>query len=256
MASRLGLIAGLAGFGLVIGPFLGIIVDRAVERVRLAPEQRCRHCQAGLGPRSVFMLGWRQRCWCCGRHKGMRYVWVDVATALGFATLGWRFGVDWRLWPYLGLLAVLVVLSAIDFETHLLPNVVVWPSIWASLFLVLVLTGELESGDGIYAALAGGLAFGGFIGGAHLVSERGMGRGDVKLSLLLGLFVGWLQPDVLTSIRLVLYAIFIALLGGGIGGLVYNQVRHRGRAEIPFGPALASGAVIVIMVSPLLVPLP
>lgn len=255
MSSRVALIAGLAMTGLLIGPLLGVVVDRAVERIPLAPEQRCRRCQAGLGLRSLCLLHWRQYCWSCHGHKGMRYMWVDLATAIGFATVGWRFGADWRLGPYLGLLAVLVVLSAIDIETHLLPNVVIWPSIWVTLFLVLVMTGELKSGDGIYAALAGGATFAGFIGGAHLVSERGMGRGDVKLSLLLGLFVGWLQPDVLTSVRLVLYAIFIALLGGGIGGMAYNTVRRRGRAEIPFGPALASGAIVVIVISPHLVTL-
>ncbi len=253
MIDRLVFVVGLAGLGLLIGPFLGVIVDRAVERLPLAPEQRCTHCKAGLGIRSLRIARWCQYCWSCHRHKGSRYLWVDLATGIGFATLGLRFGTDWRLVPYLGLVAVLVVLLVIDIETHLLPNVVVWPSIWISLFLVLVLTGELESGHGIYAALAGGATFGGFIGVAHLVSERGMGRGDVKLSLLLGLFVGWLQPDTLIAVRLVLYTILIALLGGGLSGLAYNTIRRRGRAEIPFGPALASAAVVIILVSPQLV---
>ena len=85
-----------------------------------------------------------------------------------------------------------------------------------------------------------------------MLNERGMGRGDVKLALLLGLFVGWLQPDALVAVRLVFYAIILALLGGGIVGLAYNLIRRRGRTEIPFGPALASAALVIILVSPYL----
>ena len=139
---------------------------------------------------------------------------VDVVTALLFALLAWRFVevdgggglvVDWKLGPYLAIGAVLVVLSAIDIETHLLPNILVWPSIGAGLFTVLVLSGELDGGDGIATALLGGAVFGGFIGVTHLAYEPGMGRGDVKLALLLGLFIGWLQTDLVETARVVLY---------------------------------------------------
>ena len=247
-------LAGLLFFvGLMMGPFLGIIVDRSVDRVRLAPELRCVHCQAGLGWQSLLPGHWRRRCPQCGQHQGHRYLSVDLATGVLLALIGLRFGPEWRLLPFLALAAVLVVLSVIDFESHLLPNVVVWPSIWISLFLVMVLGGELDDGQGIYAALVGGAVFSGFIGAAHLLYERGMGRGDVKLSLLLGLFLGWLQPDILVAVRLVFYAIFLALFGGGVIGLVVNVVRRRGRAEIPFGPALAAGALVVVLVSPQLV---
>lgn len=252
------LILGLFALGLIVGPVLGIAVDRTVERVRPRPEHRCVRCEHGQGARSLIpVISWRQKCLGCGRHKGLRYPAVDIAAALIFTLLGLRFldndGVDWRLWPYLVVAAVLVVLSAIDFETHLLPNIVVWPSIGMGLFAVLVLSGELGYPEGIGPALLGGAIFGGFIGLAHLVNEQGMGRGDVKLAVLLGLFVGWLQSDVLLATRLVLYAIFIALLGGGLAGLAYNLIRRRGRAEIPFGPALAAGALVVILLSPSLI---
>lgn len=251
------IVVAVAVAGLLVGPFLGIATDRTVERLRPAAEHRCAHCHHGLGPRSLIPLaGWFQTCDACGQHKGLRYPAVDVATAAVFGLLAWRFVdvdtagrvvVDWKLGPYLAVGAVLVVLSAIDIETHLLPNILVWPSIGVSLFLVLVLSGELDGGDGIATSLLGGAVFGGFIGVVHLAYERGMGRGDVKLALLLGLFIGWLQTDPLETTRLVLYAIFLALLGGGLAGLAYNTIRRRGRAEIPFGPALVVGALAVII---------
>ncbi len=196
------------------------------------------------------VLSWFTSCESCGNHKGLRYPLIDLTLAAVFAMVAYRFGADIRLLPYLGLGAVLVALSAIDVETHLLPNVIVWPSIWASLFIIFVVSGLVDYEEGINSALIGAAVFGGFIGLSHLAYERGMGRGDVKLAVLLGLFVGWLQPDTLTAVRLVLYTIIIALFGGALGGLAYNAVRRRGRAEIPFGPALAAATIVVVAVSP------
>jgi len=155
--------------------------------------------------------------------------------------------------PYLALTAILVVLSAIDFETHLLPNRIVWPTILGGLFVIFVTSGSIDYGDGITSALLGAGVFAGFIGLAHLIYEPGMGRGDVKLSLILGLFVGWLQPVLVDATRLVLVTIVVALLGGGLVGLVYNKVRGLGRAEIPFGPALAASTIGIVLLSPILV---
>jgi len=245
------LAVALIALGLVAGPFVGIVVDRAVDRIRLEPQHRCSACQTGLGSRSLRpVLSWTDHCPSCANHKGVRYPLVDVGTVVVFAALGLRFGWSPMLVPYLALGAVLVALSAIDIETHLLPNVIVWPSIVVGLFLILVFSGEFDYIDGINSALLGAAVFGGFIGLAHVVHEQGMGRGDVKLALLLGLFVGWLQPDLIDTTRLVFWTILLALTGGGILGLAYNLVRGRGRAEIPFGPALAVASLVIVVVSP------
>jgi leader peptidase (prepilin peptidase)/N-methyltransferase len=244
------LVVALLLAGLAVGPLLGIVVDRAADRLPPAAEHRCVHCEAGQGHRSLLpVAGWFRPCPRCRRLKGRRYPLVDAATATVFAMLAARFGASWVLAPYLGLAAVLVVLSAIDLETHLLPNIIVWPAILTGLFAILVFSGELDQAGNLYAALAGGLAFGGFLGAAHLAYEPGMGRGDVKLGLLLGLFVGWLTSDLLLAVRLVLVAILLALAGGGVAGLAWNRIRRRGRAEIPFGPALATAALAVILVA-------
>ncbi len=246
----------LAVVGLLVGPWLGIAVDRAVERERPRPEHRCPTCRVGWGPGSLRPAAdWFGTCPACGTGKGARHLLVDGATVVGFALVGWRFDTDWRLLPYLGLVAVLVVLSVIDLETHLLPNVIVLPSVAAGAFAILVLSGELGYGDGIGPALLGAAVFGGFTGLAHLVYEPGMGFGDVKLSLLLGLFVGWLHPSLLTATRLVLFTLVLALAGGGLIGLAVNLVRRR-RGEIPFGPALASATLVIIVSSPVLTGLP
>lgn len=240
--------------GLLLGPLFGVIVDRAAERTPLGAEHRCPRCRHGWGLRSLVpAVDWWGHCDRCGVGKGVRYLLVDVGAAAAFAAVGWRFGLDWRLGPYLALTAVLVVLSAIDVETHLLPNVIVWPSIGVGLFVILVLSGELDYAEGVLPALIGAAVFGLFTGATHLAHEPAMGFGDVKLSVLLGLFVGWLHPGLLTAARLVLYALFLAMLGGGLIGLAINLLRRR-KGEIPFGPALAAASLVVIVASPMLQP--
>jgi len=241
---------GLMVAGVVAGPALGIAVDRTVERLPFRAEHRCTECRTGLGWSSLVpIMSWRDRCPSCGAHKGLRYPLVDIAAAVVFALIGWRFGPGWMLAPYLGLAAVLIVLSAIDVETHLLPNIIVWPSFLAGLFAVLVISGRQDYADGVTSALVGAAVFSGFIGAAHVIYEPGMGRGDVKLSMILGLFLGWLQPSLIDTTRLVLYTILVALFGGGLIGLLYNLIRARGRAEIPFGPALAAATLAAVLVS-------
>ncbi|MEM7341977.1 MAG: A24 family peptidase [Actinomycetota bacterium] len=245
------LIVSLALVGLAFGPLLAVVVDRAVERRRLEPEHRCVHCHTALGPSSLIpVVGWFGRCGGCGRHKGWRYPLVDVLSAATFASLGLAFGWTWALGPYLVLAAVLVVLSVIDIETHLLPNIIVWPAIGVGLFTVLTISGERSDAEAVYSALTGAAVFGGFIGAAHVAHEAGMGRGDVKLAALLGLFVGWLQPGPLAATRATLYALLIALIAGGLVGLAVNIARRRRGAEIPFGPALAAAALLVVVVGP------
>lgn len=240
---------GLVG-GLIVGPWLGVLVDRVVPRIPLAPEHRCVGCEAGLGRRSLIpVVSWFQVCADCARGQRWRYPMVDVVTAGLAAAVAARFGWSWMLGPYLALTAVVIVLSAIDVETHLLPNRIMWPAIGCSLFGVLVISGELGDAGRLRSALVGAAVGGGFIGLTHLVYEAGMGRGDVKLSLLLGLFLGWLAPDAILATRLVLYALLLALLGGGLLGAGYNLILRRGRAEIPFGPALAVGAMVVMLAS-------
>ncbi|MBV8388135.1 MAG: prepilin peptidase, partial [Acidimicrobiia bacterium] len=75
-----------------------------------------------------------------------------------------------------------------------------------------------------------------------LISPRGMGFGDVRLSFLLGLFLGWLD------LRHVFLGVFVGFLLGSIVGLVLMALRRRGRRDhIPFGPFLAAGAVIAVL---------
>jgi leader peptidase (prepilin peptidase)/N-methyltransferase len=75
-----------------------------------------------------------------------------------------------------------------------------------------------------------------------------MGFGDVKVSLVLGLFLGWLASNWTEALAIVLYAMLGGFVLGSIVGVAVLISRGRS-AGYPFGPFLALGAVAATLLS-------
>jgi leader peptidase (prepilin peptidase)/N-methyltransferase len=139
------------------------------------------------------------------------------------------------------LVSFLVPLALIDLDTRLLPNRITLPAAVAAIVLGTVLdpSGEVER---LIACVAGG----GFFLLAALAYPRGMGIGDVKLAGVLGLFLG----------REVAAALLVGLLAGVLAGIVIiaRKGTQEGRkTKVPFGPFLALGGVVALLVGEALV---
>ena len=84
----------------------------------------------------------------------------------------------------------------------------------------------------------------------HLAYPAGMGFGDVKLALVMGLYLGWVGwtplAPVAGPLRLVLYALMLGCVIGVVFGLTV-QIVTRKRGAFPFGPALAMGCLVVVL---------
>ncbi len=250
----------LAALGLLAGPFLGIAVDRVVDREKPKLTHRCQRCQATLPTAALVPIrSWFLRCPTNPSHPRWRYPLTDISTAAMFFVAGWRFGLTWQLWPYLALFAVLVVLLVTDLEHHLLIDDLTLPALGLGSLGVLLLSTPNGFADGMWPAFAGAGFLGFFFLASHLIYPDGMGLGDVKLAPTLGLFVGWMTNDVLNSLRLSLWAMITGLLLGGVIGLAYRTWARRQPeerfahhpedwipGEVPLGPFLVAGAVIVI----------
>jgi leader peptidase (prepilin peptidase)/N-methyltransferase len=242
------LVAGFGLLGLLVGSFLNVVVVRVPQRLSVVrPRSRCPGCGTQLAERdNVPVLSWlllRGRCRTCAEPISMRYPLVEAATGALFAAAALRFGWSAELPAYLLLFAVLLAVSAIDLEHFLVPNRIVYPAVVAEVALFTLATaGDGELGDLGRALLGAALASGGLLALA-LAYPRGMGMGDVKLAVLLGLGLGWLS---LGHVALGLFLGF--LLGSLVGvGLVATGVRSR-KAHIPFAPFLAAGTVVAVLV--------
>ena len=168
---------------------------------------------------------------------------VVVGTGSLWSGLALHLGDTWELPAYLVLAAALVLLSVIDLDHHLLPNRVVFPTTAAVLALLGGAAAIDSAGDPLLTALACGagsfLVF--FV--LHLISPRGMGFGDVKLSFVLGLSLGWI------GVGETILGLFLGFVYGAVVGVALLASGARGRKDaVPFGPFLAAGTMTAVFV--------
>ena len=156
-----------------------------------------------------------------------------VAAGLAAVTLA-RFGLTARGVIEAFFVAVLVPISAIDIERHVIPNVIVLPATGLVLVAQIAAFPDQTVEWVVSAAAAGGLLL-----LALVVYPAGMGMGDVKLALLLGAALG----------RLVGAALLLGFIASALAGLMLIA-RHGLKARkqgIPLGPFLAFGAVLALL---------
>ncbi len=255
-----------AGFGLLIGSFLNVVVARvpAGESV-VSPPSRCPSCQEPIRPRdNVPVLSWlllRGRARCCATGISLRYPLVEAVTAVAFALVVWwvaaRAG-D-ASWPLAGhglphpaalvalaamlyLAAVSIALALIDVDTRRLPFWIVTPSWFVGAGLLgaaALLAGEPGAA---VRMLTGAVALWGLYRVLHLLYPRGMGYGDVRLAGLIGAYLAWLGYGPLVV------GAFAGFLLGALGGVVLIAAKGAGlKATIPYGPYMLAGTWVALV---------
>jgi leader peptidase (prepilin peptidase)/N-methyltransferase len=223
--------------GAIIGSFLNVVAYRLPRHESLLhPGSRCPACETPIKPYdNVPVLGWlwlRGRCRACGAGISWRYPAVEAATGILCACVVLKFGADSDVWLPLVFVLLLVPITLIDLDHHIIPNVLTLIGAVAAI----VLTALLQS-DQLVENLIAGVAAGGFFLVAAIVYPAGMGMGDVKLAGVMGLVLG----------RAVVPAIFAALVFGTIIGMaiIARYGAKEGRKKgIPFGPWLAAGSLV------------
>ncbi len=174
------------------------------------------------------------------------------ANAVLYVLAALRWGATAELVGFAVLFSTLLEASVIDLEHHRLPDRITFPAMTVATLVIIAATAWTSQPTRLAAALTGGALYWGALGLAHLIHPRGLGRGDVKLAVTLGLCLGWVAESPLDAVLAVLAAFFWAsALGTAVGlGLL---VRRRRSAPYPFGPWLAAGAVTVLLLSPQLI---
>ena len=116
--------------------------------------------------------------------------------------------------------------------------------VWILLLAMSIADGGIGRLNGavIGAALFSGLLLAVGLIGSAVAGRAAMGGGDIKLALVLGAFLGYLEAP-----GIVLTGIFLAILSGGLRGM-YTLLAGGGRRdEIPFGPFLAFGTILAVL---------
>lgn len=177
------------------------------------------------------------------RSRGLR-AGASLGCALVAGVLGGAVGWTPALTFLLYLVPVGVALAVVDWRTRRLPTRVIAPSY--AVVAVLAAVAAWTEGDwsrlvgaAIGWAVAGGLFF-----ALWFIYPRGMGYGDVRLSGVLGIALGYLGWSEL------LVGIWTGFLLGAVGGLLLAGLKIFSRKAYPFGPFMLVGAVVGVVVGP------
>lgn len=239
------LVALAAAFGVAIGAFLTVVIDRVPRALSVwRPRPGCSSCGAPIRPRHlapiVSYLILRGRCADCSAQIPARYPLVEaLGGALFAAVTAWALSVGKpELLPVLLYLAAVgLALAAIDIDLHRLPNALVLPSylvVAAALSVASAATGDWWS---LARAAFGAAALFGFYLLLAVIHPAGMGFGDVKLAGVLGAVTGYIG--------------WAAVIVGAFAGFVFGAliaigmiIARRGTAStaLPFGPFMLAGA--------------
>jgi leader peptidase (prepilin peptidase) / N-methyltransferase len=234
--------------GLAIGSFLNVVIWRVPRSESVvSPPSHCPGCDAAISPRdNVPVISWlllRGRCRHCSCRISIRYPLVELLTAALFVATAARIGIHADLPPYLCLAAVSVALALIDLDVQRLPDVLTLPSYPVLLALFGIAAGVDARGHDFLRALIGMLVVFGFYAGVRLAYPAGMGLGDVKLSGIVGLALGWLGWGPL------IVGAFAAFLVGAVVSIALVAFHNGGRkTRVPFGPFMLIGVVIGVAV--------
>lgn len=236
-----------AVLGLMVGSFLNVVVWRVPRGESVVnPPSHCPRCDSPLRARdNVPVLSWlllRGRCHSCGEPISKRYPLVELATAGLFALMAAVVGPHADLPAFLYLAAISVSLALIDIDTRRLPNAIVLPSYPVALVLLGVAAVVDDRGTDLIRAVAAGGALFVFYLLLVLVYPKGMGFGDVKLSGVLGIYLGWVGWGALA-----VGAFAAFLLGGVLGVLLLTVGGANRKTAIPFGPWMLAGALIGVV---------
>jgi leader peptidase (prepilin peptidase) / N-methyltransferase len=239
-----GIIVFLVFFvGCCLGSFLNVCIYRLPRDLSIIlPGSHCPRCQTpirfydNIPLVSYLLLG--GKCRKCQDKISWGYPLVEALTGVLAVALYTRFGLTLHFFPFFALTAALIVITFIDLEHRIIPDIISLPGIVIGAGIAIWAPWITLQDSLIGALIGGGSLFVVAIIYEKVTKREGMGMGDVKLLAMIGAWLGW---------EAVLFTIFLASLTGtiigGIAMLVHKQGRHY---ALPFGPFLAFAAIAYI----------
>jgi len=231
-------------FGMCIGSFMNVCIYRLPMSKSIAdpPRSVCPSCGSMIRYYDnipVFSyLRLKGRCRHCRERISFRYPLVEALAGLVAVSVFLTFGLTFKCLIYFIFIASLMVITFIDIDHKIIPNVITIPGIPIGLLASLALP-EVTIIDSLLGLLAGGGSLWAVAWGYNLLTgKEGMGGGDIKLLAMIGTIVGW---------KGVFFTIFVSSAVGTLVGMTVMLAKGKNmKFAVPFGPFLAIGAITYI----------
>ena len=169
------------------------------------------------------------------RHLG---VFLAIGAAMCAGLVAAVIEDSWFVPMWVVLIAVGVLLSYIDWHTHLLPFLIVWPLNLAVLLLAALGAGLEGDWSLLGHAAISGVAVWVVFRILHQVSASGLGYGDVRLGFALGVALGTI------SAAATIWGLWLGFLLGAVGSIILSRMKIVDAKGFAFGPYLLLGAII------------
>jgi leader peptidase (prepilin peptidase) / N-methyltransferase len=244
--------------GLFIGSFLNVLSDRLPRgETVVRGRSHCEKCKKELvwydliPLLSFILIG--GKCRYCHTRLSLFYPTVELVTGILFVVTtlfvlngfnfparivtqsieGGQFIIS--LIYYMLVISCLIVVFFSDLKYGIIPDKVIFPSMFVSIFYLLLNPNLLILNHVVSAVCACLFFLLLFLG----TKGRGMGFGDVKFAFFMGLILGY--PNIIVSL-------YVAFLTGAIVGIIliiWRKKKLKG-ASIPFGPFLVLGTILAM----------
>jgi leader peptidase (prepilin peptidase)/N-methyltransferase len=228
-------------FGLCIGSFLNVCIYRLPSSMSIVNPSRsiCPQCKSAISFYDnipVFSYLWlKGRCRHCQAPISLRYPLVELMTGIIAVDVFFMFGPTIAGSIYFIFISSLLVITFIDIDHKIIPDVISLPGIPIGLAASFVLP-AMTFKTALLGILAGGGSLWIVAWTYSLITRKeGMGGGDIKLLAMIGAFIGW---------KGVVFTIFAASVAGTVLGMIVMLVKGKDlKYAIPFGPFLSIGAM-------------
>jgi leader peptidase (prepilin peptidase)/N-methyltransferase len=227
-------------FGAVVGSFLSVCIFRLpAETSIVKPRSQCPHCHHPIRfydniPIISFIV-LRGKCRDCGGKISWRYPLVELITALLALLLFLKFGLTLIFLTFFIFTAVLIVITFIDLDHQIIPDVLTLPGI-PVFFLLAIFVVKIPWLEALIGLLIGGGVLFAIAFVYELLTKReGMGGGDIKLLAMIGGFLGW---------KSLIFILLFSSFSGAIVGITAMIIKKQDmKYAVPFGPFLSAAAV-------------
>lgn len=236
-------------FGAVVGSFLNVCIYRLPRKKSIVyPSSACPACEKPIrfydNIPLVSYLVLKGKCRDCSARISFRYFLIELITAVVFTLIYRRWGLSSEFFIQIFFTAVLIVISFIDYDFQIIPDILSIGGMVAGLIISFVRPG-FRVMDAVYGVLIGGGVLFVIAYGYQLLTKReGMGGGDIKLLAMIGSFSGF---------KGVLFSLIGGSVVGTLVGIPLMLMKGKGegtRYAIPFGPFLSLCAVMYLFLGP------
>lgn len=218
--------------GIVMGSFYNVVGTRLpLKKSLIKPRSSCMSCHHQLTIRELIPIAsyilLRGKCSQCKVKIASFHLVIECSTGILFCLAYWRFGFSVEGLVALLFISLFAIITVSDIQYMVIQNRILL------LFGVLILFLRLYIQHTSISELFGGALLGfGILFALSILSKGGIGGGDIKMYLVIGIVLG-------------IQNTFISLFLASIFGLMVAALLKKGMREIiPFGPAIAVGSLL------------